>query len=139
MLKARFGRFYNELYRGATCCYCGDRAETLDHIPPLDVVYHKGLDYFEIRGIQLVTVSACKNCNSILGSKAIYTVQHRVLELYKVMLKKHEKLLKMPDWSEKDLYELKGNLRRMVRNHVKAKKFLERRLAFMEDQGIGMS
>lgn len=42
------------------CCYCGDVADTKDHIPP------KSFFSLEERAaIQLIKVPACKKCNNL--------------------------------------------------------------------------
>lgn len=58
------------------CVYCGNRADTLDHIPPITIATNLDLTY--LKEIDPVLVPACQNCNSIIGaSQQIKLVDRR--------------------------------------------------------------
>lgn len=49
------------------CTYCGQRANSWDHVLPISVA--NLLPYFQFPSELLVLVPCCKRCNSIAGNK----------------------------------------------------------------------
>lgn len=133
ILEQRFNKLYTKLHDDKQCYYCGDIATSIDHIPALTLIYAYGIDYFESKGIALVTVSACHDCNTRLNAKPAYTVQHRARIIYDRLIRVHQKLLAMPTWDKNDLDNLSGSLCIMVENWVLAKTHIERRLSYLEE------
>ena len=48
------------------CVYCGNGADTSDHIPPVSLAAELDLSY--LKDLDPVLVPACRNCNSIIGA-----------------------------------------------------------------------
>ena len=138
--KTRIKRYrqYNSIYeyrfKGFKCYYCGDTAQTVDHVPPLDYVYMYGTDHCSREGIELIKVPACKECNSkILNDVHLVTLEERVLYVYKGIQKYHKKVLAMPNHEEDELAELGYALRVSITDDVVKKQWIENRLQYMED------
>jgi len=124
---------YKKFYRGTQCYYCGDMASVIDHVPAIAVAYSYGRDYFDQKNIPLITVSACRECNGILGSRPINTLNKRVKFVYETLIKRYERYLRMVDWPEDELNELNGWLKDYVQTQSNFKQFMERRFMYMED------
>lgn len=87
------------------CFYCGDdMAPDEDHCPPLTAVDTFGSEYFRARGIPLVRLRCCRNCNGRLGAKHLFTAVERAQYLLKVLEKAHDKEHVM--WPAEELQEL---------------------------------
>ena len=86
------------------CFYCGEPADTIDHVPPLSRVS----DYESIGLVrdQYFLVSCCQRCNILLGSTLQDSLFDRLAELRSILLVRHRAQLNMPDWSESEIAEL---------------------------------
>lgn len=86
------------------CTYCGDYADTRDHIVPVDysavtrVGYHGPRTY------------ACRSCNSALGSKYFETFWDRCVAASKTLDRRSAPVL----WSQKQIKTLDYSLQRHV-------------------------
>jgi len=124
---------YKWLFKGGKCYYCGDLADTKDHVPPVSAAYSFGADYFTEKKIPLLKVPACRSCNLLLGSLPYWTLGSRVKYLYERIQKKYHKILASEEWDDEELEELGYNLKNYIETHQNFHSWLERRLEFMED------
>ena len=93
--------------------YCGAPADSIDHIPP-KVARAKLLALNLALAYPFATVDACRECNSTLGAKALWTVAERKAEIAACLRHKHRALLASPDWTQADL----GTLGDTFKAHV---------------------
>jgi len=124
---------YKTFYKGNKCYYCGDMADTIDHAPDINKVYAWGEDRFRSRGIDLVRVSCCSECNTILGHRSPASLQKRCEFVYRELLKKYDKFIMMPNWYDEDCEEVTGILVDYIENSMIVKRWIERRLEYMEE------
>ena len=124
---------YKKFYRGKRCYYCGDLATTIDHCPAISVAYEYGRDYFDEKRVPLITVSACRECNFILGARTLNTLSKRTKFVYDTLVRRYERYLNMVDWPEDELEELNGWLKTYVMTQSNFQGFMERRFQYMED------
>ena len=73
-------------------------------------------------------VPACTECNSLLGASYQETLAKRKKVLKQRLKKRHKKILKIPDWNEKDIEELGDSLRQFVRQGQLEKILIQDRL-----------
>ena len=112
---------YHHLYErhyleeGYVCMYCGEPADTLDHIPPLSVMRLLDAERRRKDGIVCSLVPCCRECNLVLGGRHLLTVADRLEFLEKHYEKKFDKQESF--WSDDEINELGFSLR----NFVKAK------------------
>ena len=106
------------------CHYCGAPATTKDHIIPISYNYNGRPNNANAKGGK--TVDCCRECNSLLGAKALFTIEERAHELAECLERRYKKELNAPVWADEDLEELGPNLRKQV----EAKQFL--RLEILE-------
>jgi len=111
---AVFDQLYELDYRGnrLECAYCGDVRSELDHCPPIAVVGLVGTKKLRERGVKFRKYPCCSACNNTLGGKPLTSYGERLLYLYNNLLKKAEKL---PHWSDDEIEELGGDLKRQVK------------------------
>ena len=100
------------------CTYCGETADTYDHVAPVSSV--NGGRRASVRNRKLC-VPACRECNSVLGNRGGDTVGDRAAYLVGRYLKRYRKSLAQPDWSEDEMAELGPNMRREVARAMAAR------------------
>jgi hypothetical protein len=93
------------------CRYCGAPAETRDHVPPLR---YAAAQIAEKHGPWRL-VSACAECNSLLGARPLLTITDRRRFLLGKYRERFAKLLAGPRWTERDFAELGASLQSAVR------------------------
>ena len=91
-------------------------ADTKDHITP--VSWNRSRRHYEARTYN--TVPCCRECNSLLGAKPLFSLEERAHEISECLLRRYRKELNAPVWSEEEMAQLEGDLRRSV----EAKQFL---------------
>ena len=99
------------------CHDCGAPADTKDHIIPIS--YRRPARTSGMRRSG-ETVDCCAECNSLLGAKALFTIEERAEEIARMLTRRYKKELNAPIWSEEEIEELGPSLK----NSVKAKQFL---------------
>lgn len=126
---------YDALYRetgryGDPCSYCGQVADTLDHIPPLLRVEMLTAAGQECDG-PYVKVPACIECNSALTSLNKMTLKERRAHVRGYLRKKYKKFLKIPNWDEDELAEVDPAFAKEIRASVNFANHVRARLAWM--------
>lgn len=108
-----FGHLYtfNGMDNRLSCAYCGDTRSTVDHIPPISLVAKIGTKELRKRDIDLITIPACKTCNSTLGARPLATYEERLVFMYNRTLDQMES---KTFWSDDEMNELDGHLKQMV-------------------------
>lgn len=124
---------YNKFHSGAKCYYCGQSADTIDHVPALEVALMLGADNLSESGIKLITVKSCRECNALLGNRAINTLDERAEYIYHRLQKRYKRLINSEEWPDDDLEELGTVLKSYISIHANAQFWIERRLQYMED------
>lgn len=121
------------------CHYCGDPSGCLDHCPPLSWVDVMGIGYFWEEKIPLVKVPACMECNGVLAAHKLFSFEERRQYLEMAMKRRYKRLLKLPAWSESQIVELKGKLKRFVGSGQAKKEWVEQRLEAMKGIADGQT
>ena len=116
--------------RGIQCVYCGERANTEDHLQPRSHVA-KLLGIINLREAlgRLVTVPACLECNSLVGAKIFLTTGAKRRYIQAKLRHRYRRVLEMPAWSNKELGEITcPNLRSIIVSGVEQKERLLHRV-----------
>lgn len=113
LLLSRFsGRYRKVEPFGPECCgYCGDPANSVDHIPPLSA-----LPAFELSGYfpECIAIPACIDCNVRLGSIPVYTLKKRRRVVLTKLQRKYRNILRKVVWDESELNELGNSLKSYI-------------------------
>lgn len=102
------------------CIYCGMPANSVDHVPPTSV--RPILVGMGVQRWDFVEVSACGECNSAIGAKALWTVRERKAWVKQFLKRKYRRVLSLPDWTGEEIEELGRGLQ----DHVKATSALKK-------------
>lgn len=76
----------------------------------------------------LITVWACRQCNSILGNRYFRTIRDRRAAVKDSLRAKYHHLLESPDWTESELDEMGYALRSFIAGRMALKKQIRERL-----------
>lgn len=108
-----------------TCFYCGDLADSRDHITPHSALVEPNR-LFDGRE----TVPCCRECNSLLGDHEPHNLPRRIQYLIAAMIRKYDLDIMIPEWADVELEELGYSLRSAVRGKMRRRqRALERVLA----------
>ena len=107
------------------CFYCGEPANSIDHCPPISKCEY----YKDIKNHYLIP--CCLNCNNLLANKTNFTPLERLACLKELLKKKYKTILQMPDWTDEELKEVKGQLKEYIQHEISKKEQLLRRLAWI--------
>ena len=103
------------------CVYCGERAEVLDHVPPISIAYQYTGSFLKI--------PACRSCNKYLYAIPLVTLssrrEHIRQRLYRI------KDINIPTWENLEIAELKGMLNSYVKNGLKNQEIIRRRILYI--------
>jgi len=110
------------------CTYCGDVADTFDHIVPVSY-RHNSRNKSENRDM---AVPCCRECNSTLQDKLLFTIRERAHYLYNRYSIKYKKILSFPDWSDNELEEMSVEFQRSIRASIVYKSLLNSRIRWLQ-------
>lgn len=114
------------------CTYCDDTANTRDHVIPVSFNRPSRSNNTPIRD----TVLCCKECNSLLGARSLYTVSERAGYLYEALSKRYKKLLGMPDWSDEELSGLGEDMKQIILRGLSERERIRRRLSHLLEVAV---
>jgi len=106
------------------CYYCGLPATSKDHAVPRALLRALADDPDALRHImwnRRETVPCCRECNCLLGVSVQNTLEERKAFLKERLRRRYTRFLSIPDWSEEELFEMSGRLRRYVVSGLKKK------------------
>lgn len=118
------------------CFYCNSARECLDHCPPIRVAIRLDIDLYLKAGNKLVLIPACNQCNSILGSKRLFTPFEKVVYLKDKYMKLIDKY--NYEWSDDEIKELGYNLKMHVLQRELAVRELITKYRNIEDKFLEM-
>lgn len=108
------------------CVYCGQPADTRDHIIPTALT---GVE----RRNSVLTVPACRQCNSAIGSTIVFSIDGRRTVAQAYIRRKYGKALKRPDYTPSEIQEFEGSLRLSVIASQEEKVWVQSRLEWPKD------
>lgn len=112
LLVKKYGSRYERHWSSRKgCFYCGDNWADLDHCPPLSWLDTKDLKWFKEREIGFYLVNSCKDCNSSLGDKPLFTLQERADFTRSRLEKKAEKTVL---WSKDEIAEMSPRFQKTI-------------------------
>lgn len=113
---------------GDPCYYCGLPASSVDHVVPrafLSAI--SGVD-LSVNRHRILTVPACRECNSLLGASYQGTLEERKAHLKSILKTRYRKLLSSPPWSEAELEEIGPHLREEIERNMRNRDLIEARI-----------
>jgi len=125
--KTYAGSYKREYPFGDNCGYCGQSADSEDHIPPLAILpmliaAGEG-DRYERR-----LIPACRDCNVRLGASHAMTLRKRRKVLASRLERKYKHLLRRVVWDEDELSEMGRNMRGYIETSQAKREYVMERL-----------
>jgi hypothetical protein len=114
------------------CFYCGEDADTKDHIIPVSFYYsgkRKGRHLTSEYGKENL-ISSCRECNSIAGNKVFDDVYEKKDFIQQRLKFKYKKVINLPFWSEEEIKEMGSSLRKDIRIEQLARKWVLNRIDY---------
>lgn len=104
---------YERMPNGYGCFYCGEPASGRDHCPPL--VWADQFTRAQQRRdeVKFLLVPSCSHCNSILGSRALFTPLERVEYVAKRLEDMYERQAHL--WSEDEIKGMSPMFQKSIR------------------------
>lgn len=116
------------------CHYCGVPAWTIDHVVPrlmLDMIQKSEDETLKAQIRQrhkILTVSACGECNTLLGERYFPTLEKRKSWVRQRLRRRYRKFLTMPTWGLDELAALDGGLQDYILQGLAIKRHVLRRV-----------
>lgn len=110
------------------CVYCGDPADSIDHVPPLNRV-----DDYRALCVQqeaYLLIKFCKPCNTLLSDDLHNDIFERIDALKHRLKKKIKRDDYALQWSKEDIAALGKNLRSKVVSSMKKIESTQRRIDY---------
>ena len=124
---------HTEPYGPDVCVYCGDPANTIDHVCPVWHVtrlFDDLADHLHSLRHGLLTVPCCRDCNGALGGFIAYCISEKRDELKRRLRRKYQRLLGEYDWQPEELEELGYSLRGYIEGQETKRDWIMSRLQF---------
>lgn len=115
------------------CTYCGLAAETIDHTIPQCIVKaagDAGVDLSSLSRVRYLVVPACRECNSLLGSRVFPTLAARRAWVKGELKRRHRADLKMPSWSDAEIADMGPVAQIDIRAGLRRRDLIRARLAW---------
>jgi hypothetical protein len=121
----------HEIESAIACAYCGSPADSIDHIPPRSVrptLLASGL----ARRYPFIEVDSCRECNSLLGARSLWTLKDRRQHIKQKLKSRYAKYLRIPNWSPTELAAMGQNspMRKHIENGLLIRDFTLKRIQF---------
>lgn len=110
---------------GHYCTYCGDHAQSLDHVIPK--TFEDTCSFARTK-----VVPCCHECNSLLGDAFVHCVGGRADYVRALITERHNKVLSMPDWDTDELEDMSDRMRASIMCAMRHKKAIQARLSHCE-------
>lgn len=116
--------------RHMRCVYCGDVADTVDHMVPLSFQRSAGKRFATRAGQNKNLVPSCRECNNLAGNKIFDTKQDKKAYIINRLRSKYRKILDMPEWSKEEMEELSPTMQKFITSQMAKRGLLEMRIGF---------
>lgn len=129
-----YNHYYSILSNEKICVYCGATGETEDHIPALDWIDCLGAAHFLEKGISLWIIWSCLECNLLLSTKNLFTIEERKAYLVTKYLRRYKEYLGGSSWTKEELEDVGPSLKRMLEEKVKTQEHILARMKVLREQ-----
>ena len=110
------------------CSYCGEYAETYDHVVPIS--YKHVSRRLEVGNRE--AIPCCRECNSLLGNAFLHTVSYRAEYLIKKYKRRYSKIIKTPNWDMDELEDMGEGMRKSILARMDMRDILIERLTHLK-------
>ena len=111
------------------CTYCGEFADTHDHVVPVSYVrIHRKLEVGNKEAIP-----ACKECNCTLSNKLYITISERARYLQTRYKTKYKNVLNFPNWDIDELDEMSADFKQSILASMNMREITKDRMKHLRD------
>lgn len=115
------------------CFYCGETADTIDHVVPISYYYpgkrnnglHLTPEYDEEN-----LVDCCRECNCLASNKVFDSALKKKEHVQEQLIKKYKKIINMPFWSEEEISQMGYVLKKEIKIQQLARKWILNRVNY---------
>lgn len=111
--------------KALSCFYCGCPADSIDHIPP-----RAARPYLDPKRYPQTEVRACRECNSLLGYRGIFTPDRRKRFIKRALRIRYRNDLREFLWTPAEIEGLGPTLRTAVESRKFRHELIKDRLAW---------
>jgi hypothetical protein len=122
-------------YETKKCAYCGDDADSIDHIVPVSFYYsgdRKNLHLTSEYGEENL-VDCCRECNCLAGNKVFDDFYKKKEYIQDKLITRYKKVINMPFWSDEELKEIDYPLKTDIEIQTLARKWILNRINYPVD------
>lgn len=127
--RLKLAGIYSKISDSRRCLYCGVSADSLDHFIPLSFAVAIS-EFIDIPRKMKKLIPACRECNSIAGSKIFPTVGAKRRYIQAHLKAKYGRFLVAPRWTEHELSELGYNLRTFIEKGMTIQEIMQARIHY---------
>lgn len=109
------------------CTYCGDIAQTVDHVIPVSFFDGKIVRSASVKN-KGVRTYACSDCNCMLSNKYFESFRERCKYVNQGIERRFKKVLNMPVWTDEEFKELGKNMRSRLAEKLNLKALVLERI-----------
>lgn len=110
------------------CTYCGGVATDIEHVIPRSFFHTDGKKRLTYHASKNNLVWSCRECNILAGTEVFANFWDKKKFIAERVEKRHARILYMAEWTDAEIAELDGLLRRYVFTAMKVKEKLWARL-----------
>jgi hypothetical protein len=115
----------------STCEYCGQTADTRDHVIPR--AHRHSLESAGLSWDLSIpdTVPACRECNILAQAGVWSSLEEKRLAIQDKLRSKYRRTLQTPDLDSEELADLKGSLKKHIQKELLNKQIIQERVSWM--------
>lgn len=126
------GAYRMQWDQGHGCAYCGQPANEREHVHPFSAGRH--LATADTAGLM---VWACRECNAIARDRVFDSLDEKREFIHQRLRHKHAQVLNRTPWTDAEIGELAGSLRRHVKSQNRKQRVALARIAHLCDGSCG--
>lgn len=101
------------------CVYCGNLANTLDHVLPVSVAARVNIKSRRHMKQGLNRVPCCGECNRLANNEVFFSIREKRAYIQEKIRFKYRDILKVTIWEPEELDELGPTLRRQIKQAMR--------------------
>lgn len=112
------------------CAYCGDWANTLDHVIPISYLSSSDRNKIANYSDDSNLVEACRECNCLASNMVFDSIDEKRAYIQEKLEMRYARLIKMPIWTREEIKEMGWKFRNELKLSALAKKWIINRINY---------
>jgi hypothetical protein len=122
----------NENYETKKCAYCGEDANTVDHIIPVSYYYsgkRSGLHLTSEYGKENLA-DCCQECNYLASNKVFDSLEEKRKYIQEKLTIKYKKIINSPFWNDDEIKEMGYKFKKEIKIQQLSRKWILNRINY---------